>query len=458
MFLRKSSLALTFCVLLMGLLCPKSSRAVTVTVFSDFGPGQSFQYDAGFSLYGPSRSAGVPFIPATTVTLLQIDVGVSCCNTINGVTASPTGLIVWLMSDVNGVPGYPNPVDGHPSALLEQWTIPAESIPTAGSGPFAPITLVSTTPVTLVAGTRYWLTIYPGAFISADYWNFSTQSGNYDISLDAGPIWNPVGYSALPAFDVLGTVNFRRKWPYIGLGLGQTAHLVAGPVAVPPGVPVEATLGFVDIDGNDVVPPMKTKLNPGQTAALDFNADILITEFGQRVEVRPVLTPISSAAGISAADVAPEIPAVQGSVEVIDNITKLGTVLVPGEAGFFATPLFLPQSLTAGRTLRVTLSADPPSPCIAEVSFSDAKGNRLGFPTQVNLSPGQSTVVGLNADALKLKFAEKIDVQTSVVLTSPTAFPGSTGPQQAPACPASVEVFDHRTGRTSISQVSGTDE
>jgi hypothetical protein len=181
----------------------------------------------------------------------------------------------------------------------------------------------------------------------------SAQSGTYYVSSQFPFNFQPT-FGALPAFDVVGTAEFH--FGHYGVGLGQIAHLVVGPVAVPPGVPVEANLALVDINGTNLVPPLTVTLTAGQTAALDFNADALIKAFGQRVEVRPVITPILTTLG-NTVDLAPETPTFQG------------------------------------------------------------------------------------------------------LLTSPaTAVPGTKGLPLASACPATAEVFDHRTGRPSTSQVSGTSE
>ncbi|HEY6328399.1 MAG TPA: hypothetical protein VI756_03610, partial [Blastocatellia bacterium] len=148
-----------------------------------------------------------------------------------------------------------------------------------------------------------------------------------------------------------------------------------------------------------------------------------------------------------------------GSLEIVDNLTKLATTFAPAKAAFLATPVFVPQGLTAEQTMRVTLTADPPSPCIASVSFNDGNGKPLGTTTPVSLSPGQSTVVDFNARTLTLELFQRIDVQPVVALTSPPASAqNAAAPQQASACPATVEVFDHFTGRTWTSQVSGTEQ
>ena len=209
--------------------------------------------------------------------------------------------------------------------------------------------------------------------------------------------------------------------------------MVAGPAVVPPGIPVEANLGFVDLNGNAVGPSSQVTLNPGQAQSLQWIAPV--QEFGQRVEVRPVVTQISTD---------PSSATLQASVEVFDVLTGFSTVFAPAPAvqSVSALPQLLPQGLAGGQTMRLNVVAFPPDPCIGQLSFADMNGAALGPSMPVTLTPGTATSLDLNADALGLKVGQHLEVQP-VVSMAPSI---SAGPPIASACRASVEVFDHLTG------------
>ncbi len=107
-----------------------------------------------------------------------------------------------------------------------------------------------------------------------------------------------------------------------GLALGQVLRLsvVANPPspAYPPS-PCVASLGFADRNGDAVGPATTVSLNPGQSASLDLNSSVVITGlgsssfalFGQRTEVRPVITLVPT----------PAANACQAAAEVSDTFT-----------------------------------------------------------------------------------------------------------------------------------------
>jgi hypothetical protein len=110
------------------------------------------------------------------------------------------------------------------------------------------------------------------------------------------------------------------------VALGETMRLNV--VAYPPN-PGIARWGFVDANG------VPLNLN-GQTALLDFNANTALKQFGQSVELRPVMT--------LAQDVGPSAP-----------LRGFGMVGVP-----------------PGRVLRLNVVAYPPTPCNAQLGFDYA--------------------------------------------------------------------------------------
>jgi hypothetical protein len=419
------------------LLLPHSVSADTV--YSTFGPGESFNYGSAVGINDGSSWA-VPFVPTRTYTFTQIDIALAGAFPL---TIGVDTVHIYLNADSGGLPG----------AFLDGWELtdlPYAPTPT----PYAPTSLVATTNITLFAGTQYWLAAEPQAPETAVDWNLTyttstTAFPGAHMSDEPERPWTLTSFPAgqgPPGFDVLGTpIGLVCCLGPLGLGFLQGLNVTAGPITPPPGTPVEMTLGLVDLKGNPVVPSLTTTLSAGQTATLNFNADTLIKQPGERLEVIPVVT-----AG-------PNGPpaAFQASVEVFDEITQFGTLLLRGQTAPSGAPVFDRQSLAGEQTIRVNLSAFPPTPCIASVSFNDAStGQALAPAMPVNLSPGQSTSVDLNAKTLFLRFGQRIEVVPQVVLMPPI----TTGPPLTVACQATVEVFDNRTGRTSTYQVGGSEQ
>jgi hypothetical protein len=310
------------------------------------------------------------------------------------------------------------------------------------------------TPITLAAGT-YYLILTSSFSLPSLEWE-QNQIGSAVVGslgpayIDNGPELGP-GWQVFPAdcpqnptglCTTNGTMAFNLDFvrdtipisPVGGVfGQGVRLTVVAGPAVVPPGVPVEANLGFVDLNGNAVGPTLQVTLNPGQTQSLEW----AVQQLGQRVEVRPVVTQTSTN---------PSAPLLQASVEVFDLLTGFGTVLAPAPAAqsVSGVPEFFPQGLAGGQTMRLNVVAFPPDPCIGQLSFADKNGARVGPSLPVNLTPGMATSLDLNADALGLKVGEHVEVQPAVSVTPSI----SSGPPITSACQGSVEVFDHLTGRT----------
>jgi len=219
----------------------------------------------------------------------------------------------------------------------------------------------------------------------------------------------------------------------------QTIRLtvVNGPVLVPPGVPVEAVLGFAGPQGHSVGPTKTVTLMPGQTASLDLVASTVISS--GRFDVRPVVsTPVGAPAGGS----------LQASVEVFNTANGVGSVFGRGAHSIPAAPTFVPQGLPYGQTMRITALAPPDSSCIALLSFADDNGNPVGPTNNVNLSPGHMALLDFNANSITGQSGQRIEVQPMVTLQTPPQGPAS-------ACEASVEVWDQHTGNTTTRQDSG---
>jgi len=428
-------------------LIPSCARAQQV-LFSSFGPGQTFQ-NGGFGLYNlPNQPEVLPselaasftptgFTLSGHYTLMQIDLGM-----FSSPGETPVGYVAQLTEDAGGLPG----------AVIESWTV---TNPPFGQ---AVNTLKDTQSVILSSGRQYWVVLVATNF-GGEIWDLGLTNSdllgqNYGLGwVDVGPggtvITGTVPASPGLAFDVIGVDTYRKPRPH-GLGAVQRLHLVAGPVAPPPGGPVQLTLGFVDLNGNRVGPRLTTPpLSPGQTESLDLDTDTLITRIGQRVEVRPVIT-AQNPTGV------PVEITLESTSEVVDKLTGFGTVLARTVDSGNGPPTFGLQGIAGGETLRLTaLARDAGATafnCVAQLSFADKNGNPIGPTMPVNLSSGMGASLDLDANILGLRLGQRIDVQPIVTLTS--SVPGAV--PTGSVCEASAEVFDHFTGRTHTDQGAST--
>jgi hypothetical protein len=231
---------------------------------------------------------------------------------------------------------------------------------------------------------------------------------------------------------------------------GQIIRIIAGPVYVPPGVPVEVNLGFVDVNGTIIGPQLTETLTQGQTASLDLNADAL--GLPGRTLVRPVATVVNPNGPPAAAAGSPPSIFIPEVTEVFDAATGFGRVLIPGDTEFAAQPTFAFQGLAFGETMQVIVSAFPNTGCSATLGFADINGNPIGSTKQVDLQPGQSDSLELHAATLGLAPGQRKEIQPLVrlvVSSSSTAVPANS------ACQATTEVFDTVTGRTWTYQAGG---
>lgn len=218
----------------------------------------------------------------------------------------------------------------------------------------------------------------------------------------------------------------------------QTIRLTAvnGPIRVPPGVPVQAILGFVDLHGNSIGPSMPVILNPGQTASLDLVASTITSG---RISVRPVVTSLPGA---------PAQGSLEASVEVFEAANGFGTVFAHGVHTVPVVPIFVPQGVAYGQTIQINVAAPPDSPCVAALGFEDNNGNPVGPSSNVNLSPSHAAVLDFNVNSLTGHAGQRIEVQPMVTPQNAAGGPASV-------CQASVEVFDQRTKHTWTYQDSG---
>lgn len=222
----------------------------------------------------------------------------------------------------------------------------------------------------------------------------------------------------------------------------QTLRLtvVNGPVPVGPGVPVEATLGFVGKAGAGIGPSTTATLSPGQTASLDLDASTLITS--GRIEVRPKVT---IPAGTP-------IENLQGSAEVFTTASGIGSVFyaatpIPPGPVSPGPPTFLPQGVAHGQSIQISALAPPDSPCAATLSFTDSNGNAVGPSQSIDLSPSTMTSLVFNPNSLTQSGRQEFTPQ--IAITNPAG-----NSPIASACLSSAEVLSQTTGEIATYQIS----
>jgi hypothetical protein len=217
--------------------------------------------------------------------------------------------------------------------------------------------------------------------------------------------------------------------------------LTAGPVTPAPGTPVEANVGFVDVNGNSLgqFPPIQ--IIPGQASSFELSPTVSPVAVGQHTQVVPVVN-------------APEgkaLPPLQLTTEVFDSSTGYGAVLttVTGLAPPAAS--FAPQGLAGGQTMQLTATASPAGPCLATLSFANAQGIAIGPSLTVNLNPGHSQSLDLTGAMLNVGIGTNVIVQPMVELQAPIGAVAFTGES---ACMVASDVFDPIGGRTSTYQIA----
>jgi hypothetical protein len=151
------------------------------------------------------------------------------------------------------------------------------------------------------------------------------------------------------------------------IGITSAESLRLNVVAFPPN-PCVAELGFQDGNGNPVSITMTVNLEPGRSASLTVNGDTLVKGFGQRFEVRPVITAASTQY--------PPNPCV-ASAEVVENLLANTSTLVPAVQSYPPIPNFGMAGLTAFQTARLNVVAYPPDPASERSALLTAMARRL---------------------------------------------------------------------------------
>jgi len=183
------------------------------------------------------------------------------------------------------------------------------------------------------------VTLNPGQAISLDYQiNPGPQQRTEVVPVMNAS--NPTGGSiagclaTAEAFDNLtgfsrvlvnpGPVNFGAANPgpsqfgMLGVGLLQTVRLNAEGISGNSNAPCQIQFSFLDANGNTLSAGPSVTLRQGQTSFFEINGNTLVSGFGQRVQLRPVITPISGNGTCAA------------STEVYEQLT--GRTLVYGNA------------------------------------------------------------------------------------------------------------------------------
>ena len=165
-----------------------SSNAAVV--FSDLGPGNSYQANAGWVVSGNGSPVGlnafaVQFTSPGNYTVSQIDIALT---TVNGIGVMP----VALYSNSGGALG---------TNIGSFSLLPNSGLPSFGSTSSALTLFPGGAGATLSAGAKYWIYINSGVG-TYDEWNFNSVGATGRIASSS------LGYAngqTLPAFDVLGT-------------------------------------------------------------------------------------------------------------------------------------------------------------------------------------------------------------------------------------------------------------
>jgi len=111
---------------------------------------------------------------------------------------------------------------------------------------------------------------------------FGNLTGFSSVLVSPGPI----GFGQVQP----GPINFGM----LGVGLLQTVRLNVEGISSNANAPCQAQLSFVDVNGNPLSTGPSLTLNQGQTSYFELNGNNLVSGFGQRVQVRPLITMTSA--------------------------------------------------------------------------------------------------------------------------------------------------------------------
>jgi hypothetical protein len=161
-----------------------TARGNTI-VFSDFGPGDTYNQFAGYSVVmNPEvlQEVGAQFTAGASGNLATVDLGL---------TYQVAGAVnAYLYGDAGGSPDNANQTflgSGTPTAVFGTTNNSLVSFAVAG-----------TIPVTM--GTTYWLVLKPAGAIMLDDWNWSSPAVAGNTALSSTDLTWTVASGTLPAF------------------------------------------------------------------------------------------------------------------------------------------------------------------------------------------------------------------------------------------------------------------
>jgi hypothetical protein len=176
----------------LSLLATSALSAPVTVLFSNFGPGSSYNITqgnpVGNAFDGNTYAEGDTFLLGGNAVFTSARVALSCA------LACPDPVTVSLNRDAGNQPG----------AAIETFTIAGTSLGTLGSNN-APIVLNSLLDPTLIFGTRYWITVTADLNDSIS-WNLNTTADRSAeaLSTNGGSTWFSPSGSTPGAFDISG--------------------------------------------------------------------------------------------------------------------------------------------------------------------------------------------------------------------------------------------------------------
>jgi len=190
--------------LFMGLLAlPLTLEADGITVYSDFGPGQSYYPNVGYFVTA-GETMGIGFTNSTgqNVDLTQIDVAI-------GVSSGNNSVTLGLYTDNGGVPG----------TFLESWIV--DNLPAWPASPCCPVdTVFDSAGVVLQNGATYFLTATAGSGGGNVDWSINNIGASGPALGSNGTSWNVFTTTTANAFDVLGTTAVPEPPTLLLMGVG----------------------------------------------------------------------------------------------------------------------------------------------------------------------------------------------------------------------------------------------
>jgi hypothetical protein len=182
-------------LLIMGIGLFGRAYGSTITLFDDFGSGNTYGYGSGWEIGPPEGDIAVPFTPSITSTLSTLLLGVS------QTPDTGDGIVISIQTDSGA-----NSPSG---TVLESFA--ASNLPEWGSAA-SPLTLNSVLQPLLSAGVQYWIEVSPDSTdMTGGLWNTDgvcySQQGDesYIVCGELGTVWTTdygIETEPLPALEV----------------------------------------------------------------------------------------------------------------------------------------------------------------------------------------------------------------------------------------------------------------